>query len=214
MVEKTQTRREKKYGRVGLVGRFKPLHNGAAALLESACEFSEYVVIGIGSSNKYNLRNPFTPEETKGMIDSFLSGKYSNYEVIFVPDFAHIPEFRDGQKWREYVNENFGKLDYFVSGNDFVRNLLKEDYEIIHPGDFVPKERHVLLRATKVRYEIAKHGEWKNLVPEKVADYLESNGLIERFRKEFGLQTLAEISELSYDKDESALQEMLHAREK
>ena len=33
--------------------------------------------------------------------------------------------------------------------------------------------------------------EWKNLVPPAVAAYLQDRGLVERFRREFGLATLA-----------------------
>lgn len=55
----------KKFRKLGAIGRFKPLHLGAAAMLEALCENAEEVVIGIGSSNKYNLRNPFTAEESR-----------------------------------------------------------------------------------------------------------------------------------------------------
>ena len=52
-----------KLGIAGIVARFKPVHKGHAAVLEALCERSEHVYIGIGSSNRYNLRNPFTKEE-------------------------------------------------------------------------------------------------------------------------------------------------------
>ena len=62
----------KQLGRVGLVGRFKPLHIGGFNLLDEACKKSDYVIIGIGSVNKYNSRNPFTPVETRQMIQRAL----------------------------------------------------------------------------------------------------------------------------------------------
>lgn len=58
----------KTLGAVGFIGRFKPLHNGAALALETLCEQADKVKIGIGSVNKYNLRNPFTAEESQEMI--------------------------------------------------------------------------------------------------------------------------------------------------
>ena len=51
-----------KLGRVGFIGRFKPLHKAAAIVLEEICKRSDHVIIGIGSANKYNYRNPFTAE--------------------------------------------------------------------------------------------------------------------------------------------------------
>ena len=91
-----------KLGRVGVIGRFKPLHNGGALMLDAICENADHVVIGLGSSNKYNLRNPFTGDESAGMIEAYLSPRFSNYELIHVPDFGHIQEFSDGKKWKEY----------------------------------------------------------------------------------------------------------------
>lgn len=204
---------EDKLGKVGVIGRFRPLHNGAATLLESICEKADDVIIGIGSSNKYNVRNPFTAEETEEMISVFLSGRFNNYRIIKVPDFAHIKGCENGQKWREFVKNGFGKLNFFISGNDFVVSLLKDDYQIIHPAKIVPSKKHVLLKATRVRYEMATYREWKKLVPEKIAGYLETRGLVDRFRKEFGLQAIAYALESDYNQDESGMQEMMHAKE-
>lgn len=100
------TKMQNNLGRVGVIGRFKPLHNGAAVLLESLCEKSDHVLIGIGSSNKYNIRNPFTSDETKDMIELFLKEKFTNYEIIKIPDFAHIPGCENGQQWRKLKKQS------------------------------------------------------------------------------------------------------------
>jgi len=184
-----------KLGTVGVIGRFKPLHNGGAVMLETLCQNADCVKIGIGSSNRYNARNPFTAQESKEMIDRFLSKKYSNYEFIFVQDFGHIPEYSNGQKWKQCIVEQYGKLDCFVTGNEYVASLLESDYKIIHPSNLIPKDEQIMLRATEVRIEMSRFGEWKKLVPNEVSDYLEEKGLVERFRKEFGLETLAKLAE-------------------
>lgn len=202
----------KKLGKVGLIGRFKPLHNGAYVMLEAACEQADKVIIGIGSSNKYNLRNPFTAKESEEMIHAALS-KYTNYSIIHIPDFAHIPEYRDGQKWKEFILEKFGSLDYFISGNTYVGELLRDDYNIIHPATIIPREKQVKLKATKVRIEMALGNNWKPLVPESIAEYLENNKLVERFRKEFGLQTIALLSIQKINAPENELEERLHTLE-
>lgn len=201
-------------GRVGVIGRFKPLHKGAAIMLESICEQAAHVIIGVGSSNKYNARNPFTAEESKDMINLVLASRFSNYEILQVPDFGHIPEYKGGQKWKEYVIEHYGDIDHFVSGNDYVRTLLQDDYHIIHPGDIIPKEKWIWLKASHVRVAMAQYRDWKSFVPEVVAEYLEKNDLVDRFREEFGLQTLASLLESDYLSRESAEAEQLHAMEK
>lgn len=203
----------KELGRVGLVGRFKPLHNGGAIMLESVCQKADHVIIGLGSSNKYNVRNPFTADESQAMIDLFLRPKHSNYEFVKIPDFAHHPEYGDGQRWRQYVVDSMGPLDHFVSGNDYVQALLSNDYDIMHPADLIPKERQLMLRATEVRVEMARGDGWKTLVPYEVSRYIEQNGLDKRFRQEFGLHTLACAADERYWLPENVMQEKAHTLE-
>ncbi len=204
----------KPYKTLALIGRFKPLHAGAYALLAAACEQADRVIIGIGSSNKYNLRNPFTPDEVAGMIDVALQPRYTNYRLLRIPDFAHLPEYADGKCWASYVGEQFGPLDAFVSGNPFVQNLLRDTYRIIEPGALVPRERWILLRATEVRRAIAQMVPWEHLVPVPVADYLKKNGLVYRFQREFGLQTLALLaSGEDFHRTEDEYAEHAHAQE-
>ena len=206
---------KRKFRKLGVIGRFKPLHNGAYSMLETLCENTEQLIVGIGSSNKYNLRNPFTPEESEAMINSALADRFSNYKIVHVPDFAHIPKYADGKKWRNFVIEKFGDLDAFVTSNEYIRNLLGERYEIVHPTILIPKEKQIKLRATEVRFRIASYNDsWKDLVPKKVADYLEKEKLVDRFREDFGLQTMAYIaSGHNFDFTEKAEAEMLHAQE-
>ncbi len=201
----------KELGRVGFVGRFKPLHNSGALALETLCEQADLVKIGLGSCNKYNLRNPFTVEESQAMIEAILSPKFSNYELIHVPDFAHIPGYRNGQKWKEFMLKHYSELDYFATGNAYVRDLLASHYNIIHPASRIPREKWIRLRGTEVRVEMAQGEKWKELVPYPVVEYLERTGLIERFRREFGKETLAQLAD--YRRVETPQEECLHTQE-
>lgn len=208
----------KQYNRVGVIGRFKPLHNGGAVLLEAICEQAEHVVIGLGSSNKHNVRNPFTSEESQAMVAAFLSSRAvpeQQYEFLHVPDFGHIPEFANGQKWREYVKDHFKELDAFISGNSYVSALLKDDYRVVPAVTLVPEEKRIPIKGTMVRREMAKGTEaWKEMVPAVVRDYLLENNLVERFRREFGLQTLAGLAEkVDYAHPESFDAEKEHMTE-
>jgi len=185
----------KNLGIIGIIGRFKPLHNGAALMFDYACKNSDKVIIGIGSSNKYDVRNPFTAEESRDMIDSYLSKRYSNYSFLFIPDSGHIPEYSGGQEWRKYVLSNFGKLDYLFTGNRYVLELLKDDYCVMHPSSMIPRDDWFVISGTEVRINMARDKDWKNLVPKEVVEYIEHNNLDKRFRKEFGLETLANLSD-------------------
>jgi cytidyltransferase-like protein len=185
-----------KLGRVGTIGRFRPLHNGSARMLENVCEAADRVIIGIGSANRYDSRNPFTAEEAREMIDLHLKERYSNYEFLLVPDFGHIPDYADGRKWREYVVDHFGQLDHFVTGNGYTTELLKGDYDIIHPEALEKGEPVHPCRGSLVRMEMAIGNCYIELIPPAVARYLESNGLVKRFRREFGAEVIDRFSEL------------------
>ncbi len=170
--------------RIGMVARWRPVHLGHAPVLRAICQQAAETLIGIGSSNRYNLRNPFTLAETSDMIQLALAD-YKNYRLIPVPDLD------DGPRWRKMIIKMFGPLDLFVTDNPYVANLLAEDYKIIRPVTLIPAEQKIAIDGTMVRREMARGDAWQDLVPPNVADYITSRGLDERFRREFGLQTLA-----------------------
>ena len=172
--------------RIGLVCRWKPVHLGHAALLESLCERDAHVTIGIGSSNRRDARNPFSAEESASMIRSVLEPRFRNWELMSVPDLG------DGPRWRRLVRGLMGPLDLFVTEDPWVAALLVDDYRVAHPATLVPRERHVAIDGTMVREAIARGSpEWRSLVPASVARLLDETGLAERFRSEFGAETLA-----------------------
>ena len=174
----------KKFSRVGMIARWKPVHLGHAAILRALCNSGEAALIGVGSSNRYNARNPFTFDETRDMLQLVLA-EFSNFQIIPVPDLD------DGPRWRVMVMDLFRDLDVFVTANPYVTSLLRDDYrvmppvELILPGDRVPAE------GSEVRRAMARGGEWESLVPQVIAEYIMSHRLDKRFRDEFGLETLA-----------------------
>ena len=176
-------------GRVGgTIARFKPVHLGHASILEAMCEQASEVIIGLGSSNVNDLRNPFTAKESAEMVNLVLK-KFSNHSLV------EIPDLNNGQKWREMVLGLFGKLDYFVTANDYVRELLKDDYKIVHPLEIIPEDRRVPVDGTLVRITMAKGGAWERLVPAKISSYLKEHKIDGRFCDEYGLATLARNAE-------------------
>lgn len=174
----------KKYQTIGIIGRFKPLHLGNAAMLEMICSQAHHVKIGIGSSNRYDARNPFTAEETRRMIDAFLSPRYHNYTFLFLEDVA------DDQEWTENLVRAFGSLDAMVSGNPFVRTLLQGRYALLDPFEIVPPEKRAALKSSMVRAEMARQGNWQQYLPREVVDYLHLHCVVERFQKNFGEELL------------------------
>lgn len=68
-----------------LIGRFQPFHNGHKYLIDYGLQYAEKVVVLVGSSNKArSLKNPWTYEERKQMINDVFDGyEYaSNSDVV------------------------------------------------------------------------------------------------------------------------------------
>lgn len=142
-------------------------------------------MIGIGSANRYDMRNPFTLQETTDMLRLALTN-YGNYALIPVPDLD------DGPRWREMVKELLGPIELFVTDNPYVFSLLKDDYPIERPVNLVPLNERIRLDGTTVRRAMARGEGWERLVPGIVARYIIEHRINIRFRREFGLQTLAQ----------------------
>ena len=90
------------------IGRFQPFHNGHKAVIEAALEQAKEVVVVVGSSfAARNIRNPFTFQERKAMIEAcFTEPQYFTYDgaqgrvktprikVVPVSDYPY-----DDNKW-------------------------------------------------------------------------------------------------------------------
>ncbi len=172
------------YERIGMVARWQPVHLGHVPVLHTLCERARHALIGIGSSNRYNLRNPFTLDERMEMLRLVLY-EWENYSLIAVPDLD------DGPRWCELVKDLFGPLDLFVTDNPYVISLLSEDYKLIKPVELIPKDKRIAIDGSLVRLAMAKGEAWQDLVPNEIEDFITIKRLDERFRREFGLQTLA-----------------------
>ena len=173
-----------RFERIGMVARWRPVHLGHAPVLRALCDRADQALIGIGSSNRYDARNPFTLEETGDMIRLVLAAR-ENYQLIPVPDLD------DGPRWRLMILDLFGPLDVFVTANPYVASLLAGDYRLLRPVELVPEEERIAIDGRLVRCAMARGDGWRYLVPPEVAEYLTDRRLDERFRREFGLQTLA-----------------------
>jgi len=167
-----------------MVARWKPVHLGHAAVLEALLERAGEVLVGLGSANRYDARNPFTPEESAAMIRAVI-GEPVHVRLVEVPDLGNP------RRWRALVEERFGPLDLFVTANPGVRDLLRPAYAVAHPVWLVPEERRVAVDGTMVRRAMAAGEDWRRLVPPEVAALVDERGLLERFRREFGRATLA-----------------------
>ncbi|MGE0451940.1 MAG: hypothetical protein AB7O37_07930 [Vicinamibacteria bacterium] len=171
-------------GRAGLVARFKPVHLGHAAVLEALVPRCDGLLIGLGSANRHDLRNPWNADESAEMIRAVIG---SPKQVRLLP----LPDLGDGPRWSRMVKGAFGPLDVFVTANDWVRELMAVHYAVVHPLTLIAPERRVPIDGARVRRALARGEDWRALVPAAVAELISARGWDARFRSEFGLETLA-----------------------
>lgn len=75
------------------IGRFQPFHNGHKAVIDTALEQAKEVVVVVGSSfAARNIRNPFTFQERKAMIEAVFPT--DRVKVVPVSDYPY-----DDNKW-------------------------------------------------------------------------------------------------------------------
>ncbi len=169
-------------GRVVMIARWRPVHLGHVAVIEGLLANADRVELGIGSANRYDLRNPWTAAETAGMLRRVVGDRAHIFEV---------EDLGDGPRWAAMVVERLGDVDLFVTANPWVRSLLEGTWPLEHPVQFVPPQRRVRVDGTMVRRAMARGEDWRAMVPPSTAEFLDEHGLVERFRREFGLATLA-----------------------
>lgn len=74
---------DKPYNVLVFIGRFQPFHNGHKRVIDRALELADNVLVLVGSSNRSrSIRNPFTFEERKDMIERTYSKVNSAHERV------------------------------------------------------------------------------------------------------------------------------------
>jgi len=168
----------KKYRNSLFVGRFQPFHNGHLFAIEYALEKSEFLYIGLGSSNKsHEERNPFTAAERIEMIKLALEEKnIDSTKWMIIP----IPDMTSHYLWTKMVRMLVPKFDVVFSNDSLTLRLFaEEDIKIIK----VPLRKREKFIATEIRNRIANRQLWEDFVPKSVAKLVKEFDGEERIRR-------------------------------
>lgn len=91
------------YDAAVFIGRFQPFHNGHLSIIKRGLELAKEVIVVVGSASAArNIRNPFTFEERKAMIEAVFPeetqfvyrGNGRRISIVGVPDYPY-----DENKW-------------------------------------------------------------------------------------------------------------------
>lgn len=145
-----------------VVGRFQPLHNGHVQLVRLAREQCGDVAIAVGSTNaKPSLRNPFTWEERKAMLDAVFPG---------VPVF-NVPDIHDREAWVAHLLAITGPVDRVYGNDENSQSLFEAAHvDVVRPGLV---ERNAW-EGSAIRALMAEDDpSWRKLVPNPVVELLD-----------------------------------------
>lgn len=160
-----------------MVARWKPVHLGHQRVLQALQGTGAELIVGIGSANRYDERNPFTPAETEAMLWRVLSPERTR--VIWVDDLDNPP------LWAARLAARLGPLEAFVTANERVAACMAPYYPLLHPARLLSPEQRLALNATQVRECWRRQEPWQHLVPPPVAAFLWEHGLVERYLRDF-----------------------------
>ena len=149
-----------------VVGRFQPFHNGHLALIRSAGEQCLELTVGIGSATaKPSLRNPFSFDERKRMVEAALGAARLQARVLAIPDLHDPP------RWAAHVAAIVGPVDKVFGNDDETLSLFElAGVPVVRTG-LVERERH---EARLVRAQLAEDDpSWRRAVPPAVAQLLD-----------------------------------------
>ena len=161
-----------------IIGRFQPFHKGHLYGVKYVYNKHKQFIIGIGSAlSSHTLKNPFTAGERLKMIFLALDEAgipRMNYYVIPIPD----TEVHSG--WVSLVKSLVPEFDIVYSNEPLTRRLFKEaKYEVYN----IPLYERKMYSGEEFRKRVVIDGNWKELVPNSVAQYLIESNLLERIKE-------------------------------
>lgn len=137
--------------KVGFVlGRFQPFHRGHRYLIEKALERCESVIIGVGSANVRDEKNPFSFEERKEQIVGELK------KQTYFPRITSAVSLDDNPNdavWLAELLKKTGKINVVFGNNEWPNGIFEAaGIEVVR----VPLFKRNIYEGTKIRARLKR----------------------------------------------------------
>ncbi len=166
------------------IGRFQPFHKGHLHVVEMMIEECDRVIIGVGSAQKkWEPRNPLSGGERIEMIRAALEQKKIPFEIYPIPDIDCYPA------WPHYIKSIIPSFQIVYSSSEVVLDLFKDIRVDVRKVEGVNRDSW---KGEEIRRRISTGEEWRSLVPEKVAEYMEDLNMSERIKPVIGADSNTE----------------------
>lgn len=135
--------------KVGFVlGRFQPFHRGHRYLIEKALEQCESVIVGVGSANVVDEKNPFSFEERKNQITESL--KKQDY-FLRIDSIIPLDDNPDDGIWLEEMLQKIGNIEVVFGNNEWPNEIFeKAGFKVVR----VPLYKRSIYEGTKIRAKL------------------------------------------------------------
>jgi nicotinamide-nucleotide adenylyltransferase len=145
-------------GRVLMVGRFQPLHNGHILVIRAMARDFPSIILAIGSAQySHTIENPFTAGERVEMAVGALRDEG-------VKDFYVVPveDINEHGRWVAHVESLVPRFSAVATNNPLNQRLFQEEgYEV----RMTPLYKRAQYSGTVIRKRILAGKPWKGLVP-------------------------------------------------
>ncbi len=159
------------------VGRFQPFHKGHLSVIENILKEVDELVIVVGSAQySHRIDNPFTTGERIVMIRNALEEAGIDLSRIWI---VPVPDVHIHMVWVSAVEGYTPQFDVVYSNEPLTRRLFMEaGYEV----KLIRFHKRKVYSATEIRERMLKDGNWEELVPKSVAEFIKEIGGVERLK--------------------------------
>jgi nicotinamide-nucleotide adenylyltransferase len=154
--------------RAVFVGRFQPFHSGHLEVIKKIVEEVDELVIIVGSSQySHKLDNPFTAGERITMIRKAIEDEGIRLSRIWI---IPVPDVHQHALWVSQIVGYSPKFDVVYANEPLTHRLFVEAGFKVEPMPFIKRE---VYSATEIRRRMLAGEDWKKLVPDSVAQFIE-----------------------------------------
>jgi nicotinamide-nucleotide adenylyltransferase len=149
------------------VGRFQPFHKGHLEFIKKIIKEVDELVIIVGSSQySHTIDNPFTAGERITMIRKTIEEEGIELAKIWI---IPVPDVHQHALWVSQIVGYSPKFEFVYANDPLTRRLFLEAGFKVKPKQLINRDFFV---ATRIRNKIATKGNWEELVPNWVANYI------------------------------------------
>ena len=159
------------------IGRFQPFHKGHLEAVKMILKENDEIIIAVGSAQySHKPENPFTAGERIVMIRRALENEGINLKQVWI---IPIPDVHVHMMWISEVVGYTPKFDVVYTNEPLTRRLFMEARFDVRPIPFIKRK---IYSATEIRKRMIEDGNWEELVPKAVAEYIKEIDGVQRVK--------------------------------